>query len=263
MKRFFKIVLLLLLVLLIAVALLMVFAPASLVPRALAEAEARNLLDPAAPKLVLKDTSGTVWRGRAADAELLIDNGVLPLGELKWRLKPLSLWHRQPELDITTRAPEHNLQATVNVNEQGVVSARAVEGNMPIKLLEPWVPLLVTGDIAFVVDQLVLNQQRLLALDGVVNLEYIDWLAGDYNMPLGSYMAQLTMQQDNVHMQLNDFSATLGIDGLIVLQPNGQYVFDATLQPRSGLAPEVAQSIGWFGTRKANGDIYINRRGRL
>ena len=264
MKKFFAILFGLVIVIVVVLALLIAFAPARLVPQAIDEAEARNLLDPKAPQLILNNTSGTVWRGKAADAQLLIDGQSLPLGELNWRLHfwPL-LQQRELVLDITTQADEHDLKANLRVNQQQLVTASGVEGKMPIKLLEPWVPLLVTGDIAFVLDHLVFSQQQLQAIDGIVNLEYIDWVAGDYNMPLGSYMAQVSLQQQAVNIQLDDLSAELGINGLITIQPNGSYVFDAMLQPRSGLAPEVADSLVWLGKRQPNGDIAVKSRGRL
>ena len=83
-------------------------------------------------------------------------------------------------------------------------------------------------------------------------------------MPLGSYMAQLSLDDSNqISIQLNDFSATLGVDGYLTLNPRGSYHFDATLTPRSGLAPEIAQSIVWFGKKDRQGNVLINKRGQF
>ena len=43
-----------------------------------------------------------------------------------------------------------------------------------------------------------------------------------------------TLQRVDIMIQLNDFSATLGIDGFLSISPQGAYHFNATLIPRSG-----------------------------
>ena len=251
-------------ILLLLLALAVYRAPASLVPLALQEIETRGLLQQGFPKLTLSTTSGTVWQGQAAGAQLLIDGVVLELGQLNWQLSPLSLLDKKPALHIASDASTHKIQAHVSATEHGEVTVKAMEGHLPISLLEPWFPMLVKGDIAFVVDHVIFNPQQVLALDGVLNFEYVDWLGGEYDMPLGSYLAQLSLDEKNdIHIQLNDYGATLGIEGFLSISPAGTYHFNASLQPRDGLAPEVAQSITWFGKRNAQGDVLVNRRGRL
>ncbi len=260
MKWFFATVFVLLLLLILAI----YKAPASLVPLAIQEAETRGLLQQHAPRLILAETSGTVWQGEAAKAQLLIDGAILELGRLSWQLDALSLLEKKPLLQLFTNASTHKMQARISATEQGEVTINAMEGRLPISLLEPWFPMLVKGDIAFVIDHVIFNPQQLLALDGVLNFEYVDWLGGEYDMPLGSYLAQLSLDEKNdIQIQLNDYGATLGIDGMLSISPTGNYHFNASLQPQDGLAPEVAQSITWFGKKNAQGEILINRRGRL
>lgn len=260
MKWFFSIILLLLLLVVIAV----YKAPASLVPMALLEADARGLLQQGGPRLRLAVTSGTVWRGQAEQAELEIEGGVLPLGKLTWQLSALSLLEKKPALQLHSEAGTHRLRALVSGDQQGEITVRAMEGQLPIKLLEPWIPMLVKGDIAFVVDHMKFNQRQMLALDGVLNLEYVDWMGGDYPMPLGSYMAQLSLgESSEVLIHMSDYGASLGIDGVWSISPDGRYIFDARLELREGLSPEVAQSIAWFGKRDNHGNILVKSRGRL
>jgi hypothetical protein len=97
----------------------------------------------------------------------------------------------------------------------------------------------------------------------VVNLEYVDWLMGDYAMPLGSYMAQIYLEQQDVQVKINDYGASLGVDGLLTINPAGSYRFNATLMPRDGLAPEVTQSIAYLGRRQADGSVLVTQAGRF
>ena len=238
-------------------------APASLVPLALAEMKKNGVLEPGAPALALSDTQGTVWNGSAQQAVLTLDGVEVPLGKLAWELSPLSLLDPSPKIALTSTAPNQTLKATIAANAQGFIQVSAMEGRLPISVLEPWFPLLVKGDIAFVVDHLNFTPGQLHSVDGVLNFEYVDWIGGDFDMPLGSYMAQVYNEGNEVFVAVNDFSARLGIDGMMKVKPDGLYTFDATLQPRSGLAPEVAESVAWLGKRQANGDVLINSRGRL
>lgn len=249
------------LVLLIAVAV--AYAPASVVPTLLTELEKRQLIPADAPRLKLLNTSGTVWNGQAAEAIVDIDGVPMALGQLSWQLSASSLLGGTPVVDVVILGEQHNLKGKVTVNQQGVVRADNIEGRLPISMLEPWLPMLVKGEMALVIDHWIFSQDELIALDGVINLEYVDWLGGAYDMPLGNYMGQVSVKDKLVHIQLNDFSARLGIDGLLSITPTGNYLFNATLQPREGLAPEVAETIGWFGKRDANGDVLISKRGRF
>ncbi|WP_101757507.1 type II secretion system protein N [Oceanicoccus sp. KOV_DT_Chl] len=246
----------------VVVALAVRLAPASLLPLALAEIETRQLLPPNSPRLLLAETQGTVWQG-SAQAQLTLDGVTFSLGQLSWQLDAFALLDRLAVLQVKAIADDHRVSALVVANEQGEVRINNLEGRFPISKLEPWIPMLVKGDIAFVVGQIVLQQQRLTSIDGVLNLEYVDWLGGDRDMPLGSYMAQIYLQQDNVQFQLNDFAASLGLDGLLSVAPSGVYTFKATLIPRQGLAPEVIETIAWLGRRGANGEVTINKRGRF
>ena len=249
--------------LLSAFAVALVNAPASLVPLAIAEMEKQGTLQHGVPSLVLAETSGTVWNGKALEAILTIDGIDVPLGILEWQLKPMSLLVSEPEIVFTTDAPGQVLKATVTANAQGHIKVSAMEGRLPISVLEPWFPLLVRGDIAFVVDHLFFSASTLNSIDGMLNFEYVDWMGGDYDMPLGSYTAQIYNEDQKVLVKVDDFSARLGINGLMTVNPDGLYTFKATLQPRSGLAAEVAESVAWLGKKQTNGDVLITTRGRL
>lgn len=259
MKYWLLVIVTILVVLVIAIA----NAPASLVPRGLAEIEARGLLQAGSPRLLLADTHGTIWQGQADQAALELNGTEVDLGAMTWRLDVWSLLRRAPVLEVLAQAPGQQVKATVTATERGLITVDNLEGRVPISILEPWIPLLVKGDMAFVLDHLVFDAQKLHAIDGVLNLEYVDWLGGDYAMPLGSYMAQISLRDNLVQVQLNDFSASLGLDGRLSVSPTGAYGFNARLQPRADLAPEVVESLRWLGKRQANGDVLINTRGQF
>lgn len=259
MKWFLAVVVFVVAVLLIVIANI----PANVVPMALDEIESRDLLRKGSPRLSLAETSGTLWKGQSGQAVLQLEGGTVELGELHWQLNPWTLLRGKPVLFVKAQAPGQRLKGTVTLTREGLATVDDIEGRMPISVLEPWLPMLVKGEMAFVIDHIVFDNQQLHAIDGVLNLEYVDWLGGDYAMPLGSYMAQISLQQNNVQVQLNDFGANLGMNGLISISPSGAYGFKAILQPRPELAPEVIETLAWMGKRQANGDVLIDSRGQL
>jgi Type II secretion system (T2SS), protein N len=251
--------LLLLFFVLMAVAVLM--APANLLLR---------VSELWAPQVKMAEPTGTIWEGEASNVVVSVNDTQLELGQLSWSISPWSVLSANPTIELNVESPEHHATARVSATSDLVITIDQMEGAFPLSLLEPWVPLLVQGDLAFVVDHVVfsLQQERfvfeeLLGLDGALNLQQADWLGGDVEMPLGSYIAQLSLDDNkDIFIQVNDFSATLGIDGSIVISPKGTYQFNSVLQTRDGLAPEVAQSVQWFGKKNANGDIVVNNTGR-
>ena len=167
-------------------------------------------------------------------------------------------------LNLQTSAEQLQLKGIAEVDETQQIKFSNVEGALPLSLLEPWFPLVVKGDMAFVIDQVVANPKGLIELDGIVNLEYVDWLGGDQPMPLGSYLAQLSLAENrDVFIQLNDLGAALGIDGFLQFSLFGRYHFKAQLQPRAGLAPEVATSISWLGKQDGQGNVLIDTKGNF
>jgi hypothetical protein len=250
----------------VTVVLISVFiinAPASLTPQLFAYSKQQGMIAEDSPQLEFFELSGTLWKGKAEKAVLLIGNNRLDLGQFSWKVDVVKILDRKIAILINSSAPGQVLQGEVSFFQSGEIEVKNAEGHFPVSLMEPWIPLLIQGKLAFVIDHWIFTPHELIALDGILNLEQADWLGGDKDMPLGSYMAQLSMEQENLHIRVNDFSATLGVNGLITVNSSSDYRFKAILQPREGLAPEVAESILWFGKRGLNGDILIDRRGRL
>lgn len=238
--------------------------PASVVPMALEELKARQLLPADAPRLELGETRGTLWRGEATDSTVFIDGVALDLEKLNWTLDKWSLLTGLSVLDVSTTSEQLTASAHVTVDPQGHTTVEQLEGRMPVTTLEPWMPMLVAGDIAFFLQRFEFTPSQLLALNGIVNFEYIDWVGADYNMPLGSYLAELSLLQDQVvSVVISDLEALLGIAGTLTVDRSGSYHFNALLQPRSGLAPEVNQSIRWFGRVDGAGNVAVNTRGHF
>lgn len=239
------------------------FLPATLIPRAMDYASSNGLIANPSIELDLSQLSGTLWNARAEQAQLTIDHGTVDLGRLDWQLDPFSLLDSLLSIHIQTNAKDHQLDLFIVANAKGEILIEKAEGHLPIALLEPWIPLLIDGELKFIIDHWLFSEEKLIDINGLLSLENSHWLGGDQIMPLGSYMAHLSMQDDIIAIKIDDFNAALAVDGSIDVNSNGNYHFKALLHARDELAPEVAESILWFGEKNTNGDIVINRRGSL
>jgi len=241
----------------------LVLLPATVVPLAIDYATERGLIAHNSPKIAFTQLSGTLWDGHSTNAVLTVDGGTIDLGSLNWQLDAKTLLQRSLSVQLQTSTRDQQLQAHIVADEQGTIIIESAEGHLQVALLEPWIPLLVGGKLAFVIDHWVFQDNKLVDLSGVLNFESLDWLGGDQAMALGSYLAHLSMRGSQMVVDIDDFDASLGVAGSIVLNPSGSYHFAARLQLREALAPEVAESIAWFGKKASNGDILIDSRGSL
>ena len=236
--------------------------PASLLPRLIEHSRQQNILPQTFPPINFSALTGTLWQGQG-DVIVIIDDVAVDLDVVSWQLSALSLLSLQVHLTVLSQGDEHQLAGKVVAFPGGDVHITHAEGFFPMSELEPWVPMLVNGQIYFQFNKWQFTQQMLNQLEGVINLEYIDWVGGDYPLPLGNYVADVSVNQHDIRITLSDSEALLGVDGLITVAPNGDYRFNATLYPRSGLAPEVSETIVFLGKRSADGSVIINQRGRL
>ena len=64
-----------------------------------------------AESLQLSGMTGTLWRGRAARAAVVVPQGLLDLGELRWKLSPVSLLFLSPAIEIDSERGRQRLSA--------------------------------------------------------------------------------------------------------------------------------------------------------
>ena len=213
------------------------------------------------PQASLSNVSGSFWQGKAQQALVSIDGVSLPLGELEWAIKPLSLLTLTPTLELASERVGQSASFTVSVAPTGNVTVKNLQGEFPLELLQSWFPLLVSGQVFFNLPELSLNGQTLKALQGDINLRQLVWQGGDVPMPLGNYQASLALQEEVINVQLNDRGAQLGIRGSVSAMLTGQYEMDLRLTEGQGLHPSVMKSVAWLG-KKQGDEVVIERKGR-
>lgn len=215
------------------------------------------------PQVQLGQLDGSLWQGSATPVLLTIGETGLYLGKVEWRLAPWSVLSLQPQLSLRSKADTHYANLQLQLNTAGELSLHDSDAAFPLALLEPWYPLLLTGDVEIVVDQLRLSQQELLALDARAWLRNTDWRFGSQPQLLGDYQAILyPLDTQTLQVDITDMDAYLGLTGSITADASRRYELTALLLPSESLAPEVKKSLQLFYPPDRRGESRIRLQGR-
>ena len=205
---------------------------------------------------------GTVWAGHAGYAEISLNGGTLPLGDVSWTLSPWSLMLLSPSVTVETTGLQLELSASARISATGNWSVTAARGHFPLHLLEAWVPQLVSGEVLFDIAEAHGRNDRLFGVKGIVNLRNAQWLVGNFPMPLGHYHADIGEQDNSISLVLDsDPASPLIVTGAATATPDGRYQLNIRLYPQDSLASELKQSLSWLGRREADGAIRVKKEG--
>mgnify|MGYP003632588837 CR=1 FL=1 len=219
------------------------------------------LVKSAAPNLLLGEAHGSFWQGEVAQAAVKINGGSLYLGKLQWSIQPLSLLLLSPRVSIKTETAGQTLMATAKAYPNGSVNLSDVRGEVPVSIIEPWVPVLISGQVFFDFDYIAIKENTIKKLQGAINLRDIIWRGGDVPMPLGNYQAELSSNAEAITVNISDQNARLGLEGLVNAMFSGEYQMELTASAREGLNPAVIKSVAWLGKKRGEGVVVIGRRG--
>lgn len=220
----------LLLVLAFTLAWIVVLAPATVMARLL----------PANTPLVVQGITGTVWSGNVAQAGLTEDGQVLILGQLSWRVRPLSLLHLLPCVDIAfadsalSAAPQGTVSGTACVSAVGALTLRDVNFELPARYFLRSTDLRLGGEIAGLLTTLSWQAGRLTALDGQGLWSNARIVSDDLNLSLQTLPFDFRRDSDS---------------SLVVQMDNGALLAQQTATPLHVSLQSTVSLDGSFYTR--------------
>lgn len=215
------------------------------------------------PALKFSTLQGSLSKGELTDVNVDLGSGILSLGRVQWSLELFSLLNLAPMIDVEIEAPGHRLKAQVTVNTLGEVRISDAGGHFPISILEPWMPLWVSGDIRVQINEFSFANNQITGLVAMLAAFDTEWTLGESRMPLGSYLAEVNLRDGDVLVEIYDQQAALGMTGDLRITPSGAYHFKAVLTAREQLVPEITRSIKWLGKSDGQGGVVIDSKGQL
>ena len=99
-------------------------------------------------QVVLQGVSGTLWQGRAGSCLVAVSGAYLHLGEVNWRLNPLSLLLFSPELELESRWGSQQFSGRLALTGANSLSARDIEASVPASLAQQFMPVVLEGKLS-------------------------------------------------------------------------------------------------------------------
>ncbi len=235
---------------LVYLALLLAWAPASLLAWALPHFTRQAVS--------LDQPEGSVWRGRAAGIRVqAAASPELQLGRVSWQLRPL---------DLFAGRLGYRLQLTgAGINAQGVLRAGASSGELletqvelPAKWLEQLSPDLGLWQPG---GRLVLKTDRFFfgwtGAEGEATLRWLDAVSGRIRPRLGSYRADIEGLENGLKFKLSTESGPLSLQGQGNWDLQRGVVFNGVARAAPERRVELDGFLNLIGPAQPNGDRVI------
>lgn len=172
--------------------------------------------------LAMQGVTGSLWRGEASVAVLDTGNGYLHLGELKWRLKPLSLLSFAPQLELASHWGAQRIAGSLRFKGRDHIELENIDALLDAQLLRHYAPLELSGSVSLQISHLEVQDGLSREGAGRVVWQNGGWISTRGQRSLGSYAIDFS-QQRNEPLQ----------GAILTLQGGLQAAGDLALRDRS------------------------------
>jgi general secretion pathway protein N len=235
---------------LVYLVLLLAWAPASLLARAL-------------PRLTheavwLDRPDGSVWSGQAAGLVMRLGSGsMVPLGRVSWQLRPQDVLTGHLGYQVTVAGTDVQATGMLRPGLKGI-ELRATRAELPaswLGLVSPdldlWQP---GGKLVLETDSLVFGRD---GPAGRATLRWLDATSARARLPLGSYRAELEGSGRGIGIKLSTESGALQLQGSGLWSPTKSMTFFGVARPAPASQMELDGLLSLFGPVQPNGDRAI------
>jgi general secretion pathway protein N len=230
-------------------ALLLAWAPASLLAWALPRVTQQAVM--------LEQPQGSMWHGGAAGLWVQAAGKPQRLGRVDWHLKPLDLLSGRLGYRLQLGGSGIDAMATLRAGVRGG-ELRDVRAALPASLLGQF-----SRDLALWQPggTLVLDAERLAfgrgGAGGKAALRWRDAVSGRVNQPLGSYRADLEGTERGLAIKLSTEGGALVLQGSGLWSQKGGLDFTGLARPAPANRAELAGLLSLMGPAQADGSRAI------
>lgn len=213
----------------------------------------------APPSLRLETISGSVWNGRAAQAQAV---GIY-LRNLTWRIKPLALFAGKAAFAVTAEPQSGFVDATVALGITGTIRLQDLQASLPLQPFESSVGMPgLRGNVNLQFDRVVIKDGVPVAANG--ELAVADLVAPMiYRGSIGGYRAEFFTQNTGVVASIVDTDGVVDIAGSLEIAPDRSYEFLAQLAPKAETPSKLREQMRFLGTANERGRYELRLEGTL
>ncbi len=211
--------------------------------------------------IALYQLDGTAWHGSAAVATM----GKRPqrLESLQWELQPAALLLARAQTAVDFRYDNRDFSGTVGRGFSGAY-LHDFEGSLAAATIETFSQQLafgLSGLFEIELDELALAGEQLASVEGTVH--WRDAGLELNNTSFGNFELKLTTVDDVINGVVRDIDGPLKVNGTLLLQPAGDYIFAGTVELRDKQRNDLRQGLRFIGTPNAKGIYTIKHQGQL
>ena len=196
-----------------------------------------------ADQLSLQGYSGTLWQGRVSSASLAVAGGRLQLGELEWKLSPLSLLLLSPRIQFESRWGRQMVEADVRISAGGNLQLRDTSVSFSAALVKQWLPVALAGTVELLLVDMEVREAMPVAGQGRLVWRDALWIGNRSRQALGDYVLEFTVEAgQQVRGTVTTLAGPVQVEGSFEVQGRS-YSVDATLSAEQGFDPELGSAL--------------------
>lgn len=238
-----------LLAVLVYLALLLAWAPASLLAWALPRFTQQVVW--------LDQAEGSVWRGQAGVRVQPAAGPELQLGRANWQFRPLDLFAGRLGYQLELAGAGIDAVATLRAGGQGG-ALQDVRAELPARMLGQFWPDLALlqpgGRVVLQASSLAFGRDK---VDGQATLRWLDAASGRMDQALGNYRAELEGTDQGLAIKLSTEGGALVLQGTGQWTPQGGLKFLGTARPAPDSRTELEGLLSLIGPAQADGSRAI------
>lgn len=185
--------------------------------------------------VALSGVTGSLWNGRASLASVRTAEQEYSLGQLSWRLSPLSLLTLSPCAQVTTKLPMQEFEGKICSGSGGALNVRNADVSVPVALLQGRLPVPIQGQLFGHIEELELSGNVLRKLKGKLTWNEARVNTGSNWLDIGNFAAEMNDNGKNgISAKLFQLSGPVDVNLQIELAaPSGGKVTGELAAPKS------------------------------
>lgn len=193
--------------------------------------------------LSMSGVTGSVWNGKASLASLQMNGQEHSLGQLSWKLNPLSLISRCAH--VSTKLPMQQFDGEVCAGSGGAVEVHDADVSVPASVLQSKIPVPVQGQLSSHIDEMKLQGNVLQKLQGNFTWNNARVSTGANWLDIGSYAAELSDNGNNgINAKLFQLSGPIEVNLQIeLLAPAGGRITGQLSAPQTFIESARAEDV--------------------
>ena len=217
----------------------------------------RNML----PDVYFQNVSGTLWNGRAGRMKVSDQN----FERVSWNIRLLPLLFGRLNIDFGFDGAGRSGEGVVSLGLMGGLSLKNVKATVPVADVDQYLglgPVRLSGMFDLDLRRARIEDNMLSSAEGVVrwqNARVVSPMAQE----LGGFLMELSPDENGVVGQLKDDGGNVQLDGMVHLDPTGEYTFNGTIAARGDSRSPLARAMSTFGRPGPDGQVSIEYAGNV